>query len=273
MRLFVSVSCLLLMVGCVGPHSSGGLWAQQNLEQELVIGRQTDAERVAIAHAYELRLADESLAAERARLGQALQVCPGAARQALQLSPGDRIRDTIRLRIGEDASRQAAVAQQALADWRLRRAQATGDARFCDDARQALAPPAAADGRTALSVTGSLNGQPSSENPLAVLGWATVSRGPRSAGVVADQPAIELSVSNSALGHTDTVRARAPLPQYLAAVYGGVLLDVDSPPALNMWVPVPIDNAFTSEIAVDVLAPVYTQWEPDALLVALKPQQ
>jgi len=63
MRLLVLISCLLLLVGCAGPHSTGALWAQQNLEQELVIGRQTDAERVARIHAYELTLADESLAA------------------------------------------------------------------------------------------------------------------------------------------------------------------------------------------------------------------
>jgi hypothetical protein len=270
MRRFVSASCLLLIVGCVGPHSSGALWAQQNLEQELVSGRQLDAERVAALHAYELALADESLTAERARLALAAQDCPGAARQ-LQLSPGDRTRDSIRLRIGDNALRQTAVAQLALIDWRMRRAHATGDARFCDDARLALAVPTAADGIAAISVTGSLNGQPSTDDPLAALGWATVARTPRGAGAVPDQAAMELSLSNYALGYTDTVRARAPLPQYLAAVYGGVLLDVDAPPALNIWVP--SNQAFTAESAVDLLAPVYPQWEPDALFVALQSKQ
>src|SRR6266851_5445152 len=113
MLLVVSVSCLLVMVGCVGPHSTGALWAQQNLENELVNGRLTDAERAARMHAYELTLADEAVAAEYARLGLALQDCPGAARQALELSAGDRIRDSIRLRVGDDPSRQVAVAQLA----------------------------------------------------------------------------------------------------------------------------------------------------------------
>src|SRR5258708_25992662 len=103
MRRLVSVSCLLVMVGCVGPHSTGALWAQQNLDQELVFGRQTEAERLATLHAYELTLADESLAAERARLGLAVQDCPGAPRQTMRLSPADRLRDSIRLRIGDDA--------------------------------------------------------------------------------------------------------------------------------------------------------------------------
>ena len=35
MRLVLPLACLLL-VGCAGPHSTGALWAQQNLEQELV---------------------------------------------------------------------------------------------------------------------------------------------------------------------------------------------------------------------------------------------
>jgi len=271
MRLLVLISCLLLLVGCAGPHSTGALWAQQNLEQELVIGRQTDAERVARIHAYELTLADESLAAERARLISAVQDCPGSARQSLQLSPGDRLRDTIRLRIGDDAQRQVALAQVALADWRLRRAQATGASHFCDDARQALAAPTGADGIAAVSVTGSLNGQQSSADPLEALGAATVARAPRSAGAMLDQTAATVSLSNYALGYVDTVRARAPLPQYLAAVYGGVLLDVDTPPALNIWVPGPTDNPFTPESAVDLLAPVYPQWEPDAIYAALRP--
>src|SRR3982074_3368740 len=56
MRLSPALACLLLMVGCVGPHSTGALWAQQNLEQELILGRQTEAERLAKLHAYELVL-------------------------------------------------------------------------------------------------------------------------------------------------------------------------------------------------------------------------
>ena len=49
MRLVLALACLLL-VGCAGPHSTGGLWAQQNLEQELIVGRLTDAERASAAY-------------------------------------------------------------------------------------------------------------------------------------------------------------------------------------------------------------------------------
>ncbi len=257
MRLLVSVICLLVLMGCVGPHSTGALWAQQNLEQELIIGRQTEAERLGKLHAYELTLADELLASERARLSSALQDCPGTARQTMQLSRGDRVRDSIRLRSGDDAQRQAAVAQLALADWRLRRAQATGETHFCDDARQALSGTTLVESRTA--------------DGLAQLGSATVTRDPRSATASTEETATELGLSNYALGYTDALRARAPLPQYLAAVYGGALVDLDTPPSLNIWVPTV--QPFTPEGAVDLLAPTYPEWEPDALLVVLRPAQ
>ena len=257
MRLLVLISCLLVMAGCVGPHSSGALWAQQNLEQELIIGRQTEAERLGKLYAYELVLADESLASERARLSSAVQDCPGAARRRLQLSPGDRIRDTVRVRIGEDAPRQAVVAQLALADWRLRRAQATGETHFCDDARQTL--------------SGISSAEPNTSDVLSSLGSATVTRDSRYANAVADETPIEVGLSNYALGYVDAVRARAPLPQYLAAVYGGVLIDVDNPPALNIQVAGPDEQAGTPEAAVDLLAPAYPQWEPDAIYAALRP--
>lgn len=256
MRLLVAFSCVLL-VGCVGPHSTGALWAQQNLEQELVIGRQTEAEKLGKLHGYELALADEAMASDRARLSVALEDCPGAVRQGLQLSSGDRVRDAIRVRSGDDVQRQAAVAQLALADWRLRRARATGDAQFCNDARQALG--------------GSASAAPNTSDVLGSLGFATVARDPRSVSAPTDETEAELSLSNYALGYVDTVRARAPLPQYLAAVYGGVLVNVDPPPALNVWLP--SAQAFTREDAVDLLAPAYPQWEPDALFVALQPHQ
>jgi hypothetical protein len=253
MRLSWVFACLLVTVGCVGPHSTGALWAQQSLEQELVIGRQTEAERMAQMHAHELTLADEALAAERTRLSTAVQDCPGSSPRTMELSPGDRTRDAIRPRIGDDGPRQAAVAQLALADWRLRRAQATGAAHFCADARQALAAAASAD---APATDTSVRGQPTATDALAGLGAAAVTRDPRHSEVAAD-----------------TVRARTPLPQYLAAVYGGVLLDVDSPPSLNIWMPGPTENPFTAEAAVDLLAPLYPQWEPDALFLALQPTQ
>jgi hypothetical protein len=248
MRLSLAFVCLLVMVGCVGPHSTGALWAQQNVENELVNGRLTDAERAARMHGYELALADEALGAERARIGLALQDCPGAARQTLEISMGDRVRDAIRMRIGDDPQRQAAVAQVALADWRLRRAQATGEAHFCVEARQALSDTS--------------TGESNAADLLPGLGPATVAHDPRHTGLAADQTPLTVSLSNYALGYTDMVRARAPLPQYLAAVYGGVVLDVSGPPALN---------GETPEGIVDRLAPAHPEWEPDAIYAALRP--
>jgi len=279
MRLCLALACLIL-VGCAGPHSTGALWAQQNLDHELVIGRQPAAERIAHLHADELALADESLGAERARLGQVAQDCPGTTRQTLELSPGDRVRDAIRLRVGDDQPRQAAIAQLALADWRLRRAAATGEAHFCDEARQALAAPTASDGRSSDAAPTSSGDQLPTTDLLAGLGSATVTRDPGSAGVMTDQTAspgpsemaaVSLALSDYALGYVDSVRARAPLPQYLAAVYGGTLIDVDSPPRLDIWLPEFSASAGTPEGMVDRLAPVLPQWEPDAIYAALRP--
>jgi hypothetical protein len=249
MRLTLVLACALV-VGCLGPHSSGALWALRNLDQELESGRQTDTQRAAQAHAYELGLADEALQAERTRIAATLQDCPGVARQPLAVSAGDRVRDAIRLRVGDDVVRQAAVANVALADWRVRRARATAQARFCDDARQALITSA--------------SGEPSTSDLLAGLGSATVTRDPRHALVAAEsgQSPTLLTVSHYALGYVDAVRAPAPLPQYLAAVYGGVVVGNERPPALNGQTP---------EGMVDRLAPAYPQWEPDAIYQALRP--
>src|SRR5438067_13573522 len=108
MRLWVSLCCALLMVGggCAGPHSTGGLWAQQNLEQEAALFRLTDAQRAEQAHAVDLSLADQALASERARLAAELVNCPGP-RQALSVSTGDRTRDGIRIRVEGDSQRSA----------------------------------------------------------------------------------------------------------------------------------------------------------------------
>src|SRR5919202_464778 len=109
----------LLLAGCAGPHSTGALWSLQNQEREGVVFGLTDAQRAEAARADELRLADESLAAERARVTAALDDdCPGE-RRPLAISSGDTVRDTIRLRAQADAARRVAVAQVALADWRL----------------------------------------------------------------------------------------------------------------------------------------------------------
>src|SRR5215210_418350 len=99
----------LLVVGCAGPHSSGGLWAQQNLERELALFRLSDAQRSAQARAFELAVADEALAAERTRIEARLQDCPGALREQLSLSTADATRDGIRIRVQDDGERMAAV--------------------------------------------------------------------------------------------------------------------------------------------------------------------
>jgi hypothetical protein len=67
-------------------------------------------------------------------------------------------------------------------------------------------------------------------------------------------------VSNYALGYLDTVQAPSPLPQYLAAVYGGSLQALPYAPL----------DAETAQTAVDRAAPAYPQWEPDALYAALR---
>ncbi len=246
MRLALALACLLL-AGCAGPHSTGALWAQENLELELATGRLTDAERADRAHAYELVLADESLAAERARIDVGLQDCPGPARQPLELSVGDRIRDSIRLRVGDDPPRQAAVAQLALADWRLRRGRATADTRFCTEAGRAL--------------SGTSSGDPSVGDLLAAPGAATVTRDARQTGAMVDAAPVMLTLSNYALGYADAVRAPTPLAQYLAAVYGGSVVDRSRPPALDGQTP---------EALVDRLAPTHPEWEPDAIYEALR---
>jgi hypothetical protein len=129
---------------------------------------------------------------------------------------------------------------------------------FCDEARQALTGPATAE--------------PIAADLLAGLGSATVTRDALRPGVVAEQLPARLTVSHYALGYVDTVRAPAPLPQYLAAVYGGVLVEVETPPALKSWYPASTtDNDQSPEGMVDRLAPAYPQWEPDAIYQALRP--
>jgi hypothetical protein len=222
-------------------------------------------------------LANESLAAERARVEAALQDCSGGARQPWQLSAGDRVRDAIRLRLGDDLQAQAGVAQVALADWRVRRARATGEVRFCDEARQAL---------TTSSGVAPPPGEALATDLLAGLGAATVTRDPArmaagqdsgasvtvspgatsipstvSPGATSAAATVGIVLSEYALGAVDTVRAPAPLPHYLAAVYGGVVVGGTPPPLKGL----------TPESIVDLAAPAYPQWEPDALFAALRP--
>src|SRR5579859_5783877 len=109
MRLPVALACLLL-VGCAGPHTTGGLWAQQNLDRELQMFHLSDAQRADQARTFEYGLADQTLAAERSRIQAGLRDCPGGVRQPLAVSTGDRSRDTVRIQAQGDATRLNAVA-------------------------------------------------------------------------------------------------------------------------------------------------------------------
>jgi hypothetical protein len=207
--------------------------------------RLSDAQRAAQARTFELAQADATLAAERARMLDALADCPGTTRQPLTLSEGNRARDAVRVRAQGDAPRLVSVAQVALADWRLRRARATGDAAMCEAARTALeAPPP----------TGAPDGA------IERLGQATVARDPNGPGEPLADAEPLVAVSLYASGWADSVTADAPLPQYLAAVYGGVLLPPLPRPDLGDRSPAQL---------VDELAPAYPTWEPDALYAAL----
>jgi hypothetical protein len=274
MRLWIALGGLLC-VGCVGPHSSGALWAQQNLEQEMVQFRLTDAQRAQHAQATDLAVADDALAAERSRLTAALQACPTAELQPLAVSPGDRVRDGIRIQIGGDAVRSSGVAQLALADWRVRRANASGDEQWCGQARVALSRASGTPGE-ALGRESGTPGEVSTSTVLERLGSATVARATSEAATAAslapvpraivqptsdDQPLAALSLY--AMGFADRVTAASPLPQYLAAVYGGSISNPTGMPDLAGRPP---------EQLVDELAPAFPQWEPDALYEALRPR-
>ena len=244
MRLAFLLGCALLLQGCAAAPSNGGLWAQQNLEREAAFFRVSEAQHAAQTRAFELAIADEILTGERTRIEAGVQACPGAAREPLAVSAGDRVRDTARVQADGDRDRLTALAQVALADWRLRRAGSTGDAAFCALARAALA------GTSAL---------PATADALEQLGVATVTRlsGPPLAAQPEREPLTSLSLY--ATGFADTISARAPLPQYLAAVYGGTVIGTTRAPL----------SGRSPEILVDELAPAYPEWEPDALYAAL----
>ena len=246
MRLWPGLVCLLL-VGCSGPHSSGGLWAQQELRQELVLYGVSDAQRADGARAYELGIADDALRSERSRLDELLGECGTTPRQPLTISDGDRIRDGNRIQAQGDPTRLAEIAQLALADWQLRRAPDTGDARHCAAAHASL------DGRSTTQAA-------DADDPFGSVTLATVVRDPAHQGATLDDATPNLALSSYALGYTDSLRARSPLPQYLAAVYGGTVLDAAVVP--------PSDQS--AEERVDQLAPAHPEWEPDALYAALR---
>jgi hypothetical protein len=244
----LSIGLLICGTACAGPHSTGALWSQQYVEQERPLFAMSDAQRQAQAQAFEFSLADEALGAESQRIQAAMEVCPGPV-QAWRVSPDDRLRDDIRVRAQPDTERIRQVSQLALADWYLRRASTSGDARFCEQARMALSATPDSPAQASL-----LDGLPA----------AIVSRDnrPATAATPRSSEAPVATVSRYALGSVDAVQAPAPLPQYLALVYGGFL----NTPADAI---APID-AEAAAALVDQQAPAYPDWEPDALYAALR---
>jgi hypothetical protein len=226
MRRWMLVGTLLVLVGCVGPHSTGALWALQNAQEDGPIFAMSDAARAAQAHAVELSLADAELAKERARV----QVCRSDEPQPPAVSVGDKVRDGIRVRIGDDPARLAQVAEIALADWYGRRG-------MCDVALAALNGTLPAAQR---------------DPTLDALGTTTVSRG----AAKPFQGEVSVALGLYAAGAIDAVTARGPLPHYLAAVYGG-----------SEQTSAGRENAAA---VVDRVAPAYPEWEPDALFAALR---
>jgi hypothetical protein len=69
-----------------------------------------------------------------------------------------------------------------------------------------------------------------------------------------------VDLSLYAAGWTDTVTSDSPLPQYLAAVYGGMVVAGFSRPAAS-------SNDRDPAALVDEITPAHPEWEPDALYV------
>jgi hypothetical protein len=235
-----SIGLALIAVGCAGPHSSGALWAQQNLDAERATFRLGDQKRAELAQQFELSVVDERLNSEFQRIQSDLQVCPGP-RAAFTPSRGDTVRDGVRIHVLSDGPRLTKLSDVALADWFVRRANATGDTGFCARAQQTLEAGQIAKPAIQRDL---LDGIPA----------ATVLRYP----TAAPTPDPTAALSNYALGYTDSVTAPAPLPQYLALIYGG---DVNAQAETD---------AETAATRVDAEAMAYPEWEPDALYAALR---
>jgi len=242
MRLLLPLCLLLGSVACAGPNSSGALWTQQYTDQEKAYFSVSDAQHQAQARDFELGLADEGIRSEAQRIDATLQMCP-APPQPLAPSPGDEPRDAIRVQSSGDANRLMQVARLALEDWYVRRARATGDSHFCQQAQSARVGEVAAPAPTLLD----------SVAP------ATVTRGGTQGAPCPAGASPLTTLSLYVLGTADTVSADAPLPQYLAWVYGGTLLTEAQPV-----------DAETAAAGVDAQAPAYPEWEPDALYAALR---
>src|SRR5215468_2123275 len=127
---------MLGMAGC-GPSEEGALWSARAIQQELVLSRLSDAQRLAAAHGAEVQMVDAILNQEESRLRGALQNCP-AERQPIAISPADKLRDSLRIRVADDPARLQKVADLALADWYIRRSNATGYPELCYRASTAL---------------------------------------------------------------------------------------------------------------------------------------
>jgi protein-tyrosine-phosphatase len=236
MRRALSVSVLVLCLGCATPRTSGSLWAldEAHLEEEMVY-RTPDPQRAAQARQFEMQVADEVLAADQARLEALLKTCPEPRTDRLEVSPSARARDGVRAR--QEPDRSARVTRLAAADWYLRRAATSGDTGLCDRARAALTQtPERAGSFTVPDAQVERDGEPG-----AVLDAAT-------------DP--YRALTDYGLGLVDAVRGSAPLVGDLATVYGG---SVD----------IAADQTGSPEEIVDRLAPSLS-WEPDGLYAALR---
>ena len=105
-----------------------------------------------------------------------------------------------------------------------------------------------------------MSGTPASPAQTSVLDGlpsATVTRLANADATPTTDAASLATLSRYALGAVDSVTAPAPLPQYLAWVYGGTL--ASSAPSMD---------AEAAAATVDTQAPAYPEWEPDALYAA-----
>jgi hypothetical protein len=241
MRRVLVVCGLVASLGCAAPRSSGALWAleEARLEEETVY-RTPQPQREAQARQYELLATDDLLAADQARLEGLLAGCPGPRQDRLEPSAGAKLRDAARSK--QDPDRRARADRLAAADWYLRRAATTGDASFCERARQSL------DQSVEPERTGRVQALPDGE----------VDQGTASPEAIDASADPYLALVAYRLGLADAVRGPAPLVGHLAAIYGGSL----KLPAVESAAPEPEDR-------VDRLA-ASLEWEPDGLDAALR---
>jgi hypothetical protein len=115
---------------------------------------------------------------------------------------------------------------------------------MCDGARGALAGQRQTGQRSAT---------------IDALGEATVARGRGKPFEGASGTALSVYAS----GGVDAVTARGPLPQYLAAVYGGTV---------TTRAQATLQPEAAARI-VDEIAAAYPEFEPDSLYLALQPSQ